>query len=75
MWPNPTGAEKPVIEKGRQLNRSSVVGNGISVLATFRRKKINENGEFRADFPSATFRVRVRTCSEVAVTNFFREAT
>jgi hypothetical protein len=47
----------------------------VGALATFRRKKINESGEFRADFPSATFRVRVRTCSEVAVTNFFREAT
>ena len=62
-----------------QLNTETALGMGDQglgvLLATFRRKKINESGEFRADFPSATFRVRVRTCSEVAVTNFFREAT
>jgi hypothetical protein len=44
MWPNPTGAEKPVIEKGRQLNRSSVIGNGVSVLA----KAGNQLLRFRA---------------------------
>src|SRR6201998_229560 len=59
----------------RAAQQGVTAANSSYLLATFLRKKINENGEFRADFPSATFRVRVRTCGEVAVTNFFREAT